>query len=485
MLPNLLPNFAAAQTAAQFLQRRSARYLGRVEADLEVQQTDFVLRVREGAHGRVYWDAQWRFRTAADELWRHRKQRLGLAWQEPDGNGGWRKKRGRCQPPWLDQHAATLAAAAAMRAHALELRHNAALAHEQATRKPTVREIAAEWLTWLEEVKGAKPSTIADYGFLLREPGTPHKRGSGVSPGRIMKALGDRPAEDVTTRELSAFLRELDGEKLSARNVNKHREVLSSIFTYACRDDTFGLPKNPVEGTDQRREAPPAALDYYEVEEVEALARACEQGQQRAAVVLYDSAEIAAREAEDRRDADAFRLLFYTGLRLGEVLALRWEDVDLEDRLLLVRRAVSHGEETLPKGRRHRFVPLSTPAAQTLGRLGTRDEFTGASDYVLCNRFGRRLDGSALRRRYKRAAVAAGLRPVKLHGLRHAAGSLVARTSDPVFVRDFLGHAKLTTTNRYLSSKLRPEEFERLDRAFGVIATDVMDASEARPETTG
>lgn len=55
---------------------------------------------------------------------------------------------------------------------------------------------------------------------------------------------------------------------------------------------------------------------------------------------------------------------------------------------------------------------------------------------------------------------------MRLHGLRHAAGSLLARTTDAVFVRDFLGHAKLSTTDRYLSAKLRPEELERLDRAF-------------------
>ena len=44
--------------------------------------------------------------------------------------------------------------------------------------------------------------------------------------------------------------------------------------------------------------------------------------------------------------------------------------------------------------------------------------------------------------------------------------ALIARTADPVFVRDFLGHAKLATTDRYLSAKLRPEELERLDAAF-------------------
>ena len=49
------------------------------------------------------------------------------------------------------------------------------------------------------------------------------------------------------------------------------------MFTYACRADTHQLLANPVAGTDKRREDPPAALDYYEVEEVEALAGCCER----------------------------------------------------------------------------------------------------------------------------------------------------------------------------------------------------------------
>jgi integrase len=175
---------------------------------------------------------------------------------------------------------------------------------------------------------------------------------------------------------------------------------------------------------------------------------------------------ITTNSKKSKRSPAAFRLLFYTGLRLGELLTLRWEDVNLPDRLLLVRRGLSSGQETLPKGRRHRFVPLSTPAASALARLASRNDYVQPDDYLLANRFGRRLDASALRRRYKRACAAAGLRPVRLHGLRHSAGSLIARTADPVFVRDFLGHSKLTTTDRYLSAKLRPEELDRLDRAF-------------------
>jgi len=113
-------------------------------------------------------------------------------------------------------------------------------------------------------------------------------------------------------------------------------------------------------------------------------------------------------------------------------------------------------------------VRLSTPAGEALTRLFDRDEFTGPDDYVIINRLGRRLDASAVRRRYKQACTKADLRPVRLHGLRHAAGSLVARTNDAVFVRDFRGDTKLSTTDRYVSAKLRPEEFEWLDLTFGI-----------------
>lgn len=218
--------------------------------------------------------------------------------------------------------------------------------------------------------------------------------------------------------------------------------------------------------TDKRREPPLPALDYYEVEEVEALARACLKGHHRKSVAIT-AGEQAARAAEDRQDADAFRVLFYTGIRLGELLTLRWADVDLASRSLLVRRTLSANAEAEPKGRRNRYVPLADPALAALARLGARDECLTADDYVVCNRYGRRLDPSALRRRYYIACAAAGLRRVRLHGLRHAAGSILARTADPVFVRDYLGHSKLSTTDRYVGAKHRPEDFERLNRAFG------------------
>lgn len=67
------------------------------------------------------------------------------------------------------------------------------------------------------------------------------------------------------------------------------------MFTYGCRSDTLSLQINPVNGTDKRRQNPPAALDYYEVQEVEALARARELGEHRMVSNVTDREDLAAR----------------------------------------------------------------------------------------------------------------------------------------------------------------------------------------------
>jgi integrase len=249
--------------------------------------------------------------------------------------------------------------------------------------------------------------------------------------------------------------------------VNKHRQVISAIYGYGMREDTYRLELNPAAATTKRREPPPAVLDFYETEEVEAIAHAAEVGAHREVTRLaYDDAELAARAREDRQDAELYRIAAYTGLRLGELLALRWADVNLVDRRLVVHRAFSDRIEGPTKGWQARFLPIADPAAEAFARLAERGEFLGPDDYVFCSRFGQALDGSALRRRFKRAAAAAGLRVLRFHALRHGAGSMVARQADPRWVQAFLGHSKLTTTERYLHAKSRPQDVDLLNRAF-------------------
>src|SRR4051794_17834525 len=106
----------------------------------------------------------------------------------------------------------------------------------------------------------------------------------------------------ITAPSLIA-MRRLDREGLTARNVNKHRQVLATMFRYACRVDTYSQPWNPVDPTDKRPEPPPAALDYFEVEEAEALARAAAAG-------AHQTTERDKRGVrDDLQDAELYRVL--------------------------------------------------------------------------------------------------------------------------------------------------------------------------------
>jgi hypothetical protein len=209
--------------------------------------------------------------------WRHDgrqvKRRVGPAWVVRDGAGGWHRRRGRVPDGWYDEKRAIVRMSELVAEHADEVERRAHEDQAARDRPVTFREVAADRLDWLEHVKGARPSTIRSYRSQLVEPGTPYKRGGRKCGGRVMAAFGDRPAAAITTAEVSTYLREYDRTGVSPRTVNKDRQMLSAIFNYARREDTFGLPSNPVSATDKRREPPADALDFYEPAEIEALER--------------------------------------------------------------------------------------------------------------------------------------------------------------------------------------------------------------------
>jgi site-specific recombinase XerD len=95
------------------------------------------------------------------------------------------------------------------------------------------------------------------------------------------------------------------------------------------------------------------------------------------------------------------------------------------------------------------------------------------NDLVFCNAYGRRLDDSAIRRRYRRAQAAAEVRPLRFHDLRHTFGSqLAARGVDLVSIKEAMGHAALSTTNRYLHARPASEQARLLTAAFSPQAPD-------------
>jgi integrase len=342
-------------------------------------------------------------------------------------------------------------------------------AEERRRRGVAFRELAGKYLRWLEDVKGAKPSTLRDHRSLVAEPGQAYRRGRGSSRGLIMAALGDRSAREVTTREIEDVLRSIASTGVAPRTVNKARQLICAIFNYGMRPSTYGLPHNPAAHADRRREPDAAPLAFYSPEQVEALARALADGLHRdPSRPALSPGEVEARLREDVQDAELVRVAAYAGLRRGELVALRWRDVDFVGRKIIVRRALSGDTELRStKSRRARQVPLPDQAAAALERLSCRGEFTGPDDCVFASRLGRRLDPSALRRRFERARDAAGLEPLRFHDLRHTYGSLlVAGGIDLPSVKAAMGHSHLSTTERYLHARPAGELAERFTRAL-------------------
>jgi integrase len=404
----------------------------------------FNLIVREQGQ-KLFYEVKFRYNG------RQVGRRIGPAWlSSGPQHREFQKRAGRVAPGFFDERSAHVRAAEIVAQYVADERNAEALAEERRVHGATFREVAHAYLQWLEDVRGAKPTTMRSHRSVLAEPGTRHARGRRSTAGYIMGALGDKPATKVTTAEVEQVLRIVAKTGVTPRTVNHYREIICAVFNYGMRPWAFSLPTNPAKFAERRRAAAPGPLVFYTYDEVEALARALAAGLHRP----YHYNRLDAEVEEDQRDAEAVRVSAYAGLRMGELLALRWVDVDWEGTALTVSRAVSDGVETSTTSGQIRRVPMGDDTAAALDRLSQRRDFTHPEDLVFCNLVGRRLDSSALRRRYKRARDAAGLRPLRWHDLRHSYGSmLVAGGIDLVSIKEAMGHAQLTTTSRYLHAR--------------------------------
>jgi integrase len=302
---------------------------------------------------------------------------------------------------------------------------------------------AAEWLRYVEHDRRRRPSTVRDYRIVVDRV--------------LVPALGEAPLEAITSGHIDAFrVAVVEEGRLSPRTINKYLALIHGILKRAQR--VYGLSANAAAGVERQPARRSGDFDVLSAAEVEALVRA----------------------ASSSQDAALFATAAYAGLRLGELRALRWQDLDFEKRLIHVRRSYVERVEDAPKSGRVRSVPMIDQVATVLDQLSRREWFTGENDLVFCNDVGDHFDDSALRRRFYGARSAAGLKRIRFHDLRHTFGTLAVQVFPLSDVKAFMGHADIATTMIYVHYVPQLDAADRLSRALraaaGVESTSAVDA---------
>jgi integrase/recombinase XerC len=274
-----------------------------------------------------------------------------------------------------------------------------------------MRAAVAAFLRHLDRERNASAHTVRAYGEDLRQFGS-YLEGS----------LG-RPADpgDVDHLLIRGFLAHLHEQGLQKVSAARKLASLRTFFRYLCREGI--LERNPARAllSPRLERRIPAHLGEEDV-----------------------SALLDVPGSDDRslRAKAILELLYATGIRCSELVGLDLGDVDLQARVVRV----------LGKGRKERVVLFGVPAQAALhAYLPARQRMAPREDALFVNHKGGRLTDRSIRdvvnRRVKAVALAQHTTP---HVLRHSfATHLLARGADLRAIQELLGHALLSTTQRY------------------------------------
>jgi integrase len=275
------------------------------------------------------------------------------------------------------------------------------------------------YLPWLEKEK--RPSSVRGYKTIWQKHLEPHFKG--------------RSLREYRTFQGSGFLSQL-AATLSRNSLQHVRSLASGIFSGACARGL--LDTNP--WRDAKSFVTPkvtAATDHY----------------------LLGEAEDVMNALVSRVDAQAvFALAFWLGLRPAEIVGLKWDDVDLENGVVHVRRSCVNGvveemDHTKTAGS-VRDLPMIAPVSVALA-LWREKVGRAASGYVFCNSRLTPINPNGYQRDVMRPLVIkAGLKWKSLYAARRGCGSvLTAITGDALAAMQVLGHKSLgTTTGHYVKA---------------------------------
>ena len=413
------------------------------------------LRVKSRGRGQVFY-GRWRDGSRMIE------RPVGRGWLVADGDrgakpngktiGAFRERSGRPPEGFLTIQAATQALAEVQRAWEEEQRRQAREEQRAEGEALTVREAAERYLAWGER---DDPQTDRD-GW---KHSTAHN--TRIYVNRLVRELGaDRLVAELTPEDLTGLMARIvperngqpTGTKPSRKFLSHYALPIKGMFALAARegwtseDVARDLPSYKPK---RKRAADPMRRDEYLTPE-------------DVAMVL--------ERLDDPQDRAMVTVMAMGGLRPGEALALRWQDVDLAGSNLRIVQSRTMGVTGIPKSGSGRSVPMPQEAAQAIATVGLRKLLTARSDLVFIGKHGAHVDIAALRQRFNAAQDAAGVEPRReLRQLRNTFGTVCASAGVPLrTIQEWMGHESITTTERYASHMPRERDAALVSAAFAV-----------------
>lgn len=287
--------------------------------------------------------------------------------------------------------------------------------------RKTLEEAGALYIEHLRVVKQRKRTTLVDYESYVRTHFVPF--------------FGTRTVDKITADHVEAYMH----EKLRVfkpATVTHHLTFLHGLLGFCVR--RRWMAANPVAQVDR---PPPTRqhsrrIRFLQPVEVEALLRAIPD------------------DDLGRIEHPLYLCATMTGLRQGELLALKWLDVDWTSGRVRVADNYPRGYTAVvdsPKSHFLRSVPMADRLAGELERHFQRSAYRSHEDLVFCHpHTGHVYDASKLRKRFEKAIERAGVNRITFHELRHTFGTQMAAAGAPLrAVQEWLGHADAKTTQIY------------------------------------
>ena len=256
---------------------------------------------------------------------------------------------------------------------------------------------------------------------------------------QLIPYFGEMKVSEIRSLDVDRFIAKRKEDEVKNSTINKELTVLKKIMALA-QEWEFGVEKNPV-----RR------ARYFSEEEY-----------RRERVLSYEEEERLFKAAAPHLHS-ILTCALQTAMRLGEILSLKWKNVDLEKRQLTIRPESS-------KSGRSRTIPVNNTLSNLLDELGRAND--GKSEFVFLYddpKIGKPRPIKYVQHSFTAACRRAGIQSLTFHDLRHTAASrMIAKGANPVSVKNILGHSSLRTSEIYFHSNL-----EQMQKAVSLLSENV------------